>query len=347
MIPSAGTAAPADAPTRIDAPTAAASACAVHLTTMGRVESRAGSLAGQAQDPLGGDVAQDLRGAAGDREAAGDQHLVHVALDVLAPPSTHPVAEQLDDQLGRPPGGCVRRAAWRRSTPRRGPGRRASAAWSARRAASRPSPARPHGRPATRSAGEAAARPASTARSTLTPSLLPAIATRSLASVVRASVQPSPGSPTTQSSGTNTSSRKTSLNIASPVISRSGRTSMPAAVMSTQEVGDALVLRGVRVGARQADRPVGLAGPATSTPSGRSAATRPRPSSAARAQRGQVGARSRLAEQLAPGELAEQRRPHEPLPLLVGAVLEDRRHRPAADLEVGPLHAGARPAPGR
>ena len=47
----------------------------------------------------------------------------------------------------------------------------------------------------------------------------------------RASCEPPPNrrsrSPTTQSSGTNTSSRKTSLNISSPVSSRSGRMSMP------------------------------------------------------------------------------------------------------------------------
>jgi hypothetical protein len=54
-----------------------------------------------------------------------------------------------------------------------------------------------------------------------------AIATRSLARVVRASFQPSSTSPTTIASGTNTSSRKTSLKSALPVISRSGRTSMP------------------------------------------------------------------------------------------------------------------------
>jgi len=42
-------------------------------------------------------------------------------------------------------------------------------------------------------------------------------------------------SPTTHSSGTHTSSRKTSLNSASPVSSRSGRTSIPFVVMSTRK----------------------------------------------------------------------------------------------------------------
>ena len=59
------------------------------------------------------------------------------------------------------------------------------------------------------------------------------IDTRSLASVVRASGQPPSTSPITQSSGTNTSSKNTSLNISMPVISRSGRMSMPGVRMST------------------------------------------------------------------------------------------------------------------
>ena len=61
------------------------------------------------------------------------------------------------------------------------------------------------------------------------------IATRSLASVVRASFQPSPTSPTTHSSGTNTSLKKISLNNASPVSSRSGLTSRPSDFMSTRK----------------------------------------------------------------------------------------------------------------
>ena len=59
--------------------------------------------------------------------------------------------------------------------------------------------------------------------------------TRSLARVVRASCQPPSTSPTTHSSGTKQSSKKTSLNSAAPVISRSGRTSMPGDVMSTRK----------------------------------------------------------------------------------------------------------------
>ena len=59
--------------------------------------------------------------------------------------------------------------------------------------------------------------------------------TRSLASVVRPMRQPSPGAPTTASSGTKTSLKKTSLNMAAPVSSRSGRMSIPSACMSTMK----------------------------------------------------------------------------------------------------------------
>ena len=56
--------------------------------------------------------------------------------------------------------------------------------------------------------------------------------TLSLPSVARATVQPPSIGPTTSSSGTNTSSKNTSLNSESPVVIRSGRTSTPSACMS-------------------------------------------------------------------------------------------------------------------
>ena len=56
--------------------------------------------------------------------------------------------------------------------------------------------------------------------------------TLSLPSVARATVQPWSTAPTTSSSGTNTSSKKTSLNSESPVSIPSGRTSTPGAFMS-------------------------------------------------------------------------------------------------------------------
>ena len=60
----------------------------------------------------------------------------------------------------------------------------------------------------------------------------PPMDTRSLPRVERATAHPSSGVPTTSSSGTNTSSKKTSLKSALPVICRSGRTSTPGACMS-------------------------------------------------------------------------------------------------------------------
>lgn len=63
----------------------------------------------------------------------------------------------------------------------------------------------------------------------------PAIMTRSLASVVRVMTQPWLISPTTDSSGTKTSSRKTSLNSDCPLDCLSGRTSMPGVAMSTMK----------------------------------------------------------------------------------------------------------------
>ena len=115
-------------------------------------------------------------------------------------------------------------------------------------------------------------------------------------------------------------SRNTSLNIATPVSSRSGRTSMPGGVHVDEEVGDARVLRRVGVGAGEAD-----------APSRRSGAIDVHtfcPVSASRrrrvAARGRSDARSLpasgLAEHLAPADLAAQRRPHPPLLLLGGAV---------------------------
>ena len=61
------------------------------------------------------------------------------------------------------------------------------------------------------------------------------MATRSLLSVVVATRHPSPTLPTRLRSGTRTPERKTSLNSASPVIWRRGRTSTPGSVMSTRK----------------------------------------------------------------------------------------------------------------
>ena len=61
---------------------------------------------------------------------------------------------------------------------------------------------------------------------------VPPMDTRSFISVPWATRQPSPTAPIRSVSGTTTSVRNTSLNSASPVSWRSGRTSTPAAVMS-------------------------------------------------------------------------------------------------------------------
>ena len=79
------------------------------------------------------------------------------------------------------------------------------------------------------------------------------------------------------SSGTKTSSKNTSLNSASPVISRSGRMSRPLFLHVDQEVGQALVLGDVGVGAGEADAPVARRVPSTSTPSGPATSSHRRP----------------------------------------------------------------------
>ena len=58
------------------------------------------------------------------------------------------------------------------------------------------------------------------------------IATRSFISVALATFQPAPTSPSRLASGTRASVMNTSLNSASPVSWRSGRTSTPGACMS-------------------------------------------------------------------------------------------------------------------
>ena len=103
------------------------------------------------------------------------------------------------------------------------------------------------------------------------------------------------------------------------------------------EVGDALVFRSVGIGTGQAHPVVRLLRPGvphllpgepptTLCPNG------------FHLQGGQIRACTRLTEQLTPDQLAAQRGRHELVDLLRRARLEDRRHRPPADDEVGPLH---------
>src|SRR5207249_3562048 len=89
---------------------------------------------------------------------------------------------------------------------------------------------RPFGRPSTRSRATSSSRftPTSSDAVSAKPSV-----PRSCSSVVTATCQPWPSSPSRFDTGTSTSSKKISLNSASPVICRSGRTSTPGACMST------------------------------------------------------------------------------------------------------------------
>ena len=163
--------------------------------------------------------------------------------------------------------------------------------------------------------------------------------TRSLPSVERATVQPLSTAPTTSSSGTNTWSKNTSLNIAAPVASRSGRTSTPSACMSMTTVvmpacfGASGLVRTVARPRWQCCAPlVHTFWPVISHPPSTRVALGADP-------RG-VGARVGLAEQLAPHELALERRPDPPLDLVLGRVLDQREHDPTRDAVLGTLHAG-------
>ncbi len=148
---------------------------------------------------------------------------------------------------------------------------------------------------------------------------------RSNISVVRAVPQPLPTPPTTASASSLTSSKKTSLNSASPEIWRRPRMVTPGRVHVDDEHRQALVLGHVGVGARQQQavggelrvgRPHLLA---VQRPGAVVVAPGPR------LDAGQVGAGGRLGEQLAPDLVAVQHRPQVARLLLVAAVRDDRR----------------------
>ena len=84
--------------------------------------------------------------------------------------------------------------------------------------------------------------------------MAPPIDTRSFMSVVSDTRQPSPGAPRRSLSGMRTSVKYTSLNSASPVIWRSGRTSTPGACMSTTKAVSPLCL-GTSGSVRTTSRP--------------------------------------------------------------------------------------------
>ena len=80
---------------------------------------------------------------------------------------------------------------------------------------------------------------------------------RSCRSVVIATCQPPPTSPRRFSAGTRTPVKKISLNSASPVICRSGRTSTPGRVHVDDQVREPGVARRLGVAAREEDAEVG------------------------------------------------------------------------------------------
>ena len=171
----------------------------------------------------------------------------------------------------------------------------------------------------------------------------PPMETRSFISVVTATRQPSPSSPRRAESGIRTSVKKTSLNSASPVIWKSGRTSTPGAFMSTRNAVIPLCLGdvGIRPGHDEPERrDVGQRGPdllpvehpllAVALGPGR--------------QPGDVGPGAGLAEELAPDLLVGEEGPEVALLLLGRPVGGDGRGAHAvAD---GVAHAGHRSAAG-
>ncbi len=143
-------------------------------------------------------------------------------------------------------------------------------------------------------------------------------------SVVSATFQPLPTPPTTFASGIRASSMNSSLNSASPVIWRSGRTCTAVLLHVHQEVGQALVLGHVGVGARDEHAPLGVlgaAGPHLLAGDDPVLAVLDR----ARFQRGEVRAGLGLGEALAPDLLGREDRRQVALLLLVAAPHHQRR----------------------
>ena len=137
---------------------------------------------------------------------------------------------------------------------------------------------------------------------------------------------------------------KTSLNSPSPVIWTSGRTCDPVLLHVHQEVGEALVLGGVGVGAGDEHAPLrelGEGRPDLLPGDDPFVAVLDR----AGLQRGEVGAGLGLGEALAPDLLGGEDRLQVALLLLVGAVGDDHRaaHRQAEDVGRAAAPPGAPP----
>ena len=139
---------------------------------------------------------------------------------------------------------------------------------------------------------------------------------RSYMRVVLATAQPLLRPPMRSLSGTRASSRNTSLNMAWPVISPSGRIVDAGLVHVDGEVGDALVLGHVGVGAGDEHAEVGdlaARGPHLLTVDDPLVAVAARPC----VETGEVGAGAGLAEELAPRLLAGDDVAHVPVDLLL------------------------------
>ena len=130
----------------------------------------------------------------------------------------------------------------------------------------------------------------------------------------------------TASSATRASVRNTSLNSARPVISRSGRMSMPGWYHGAGEVGDALVLGHLGIGAGQQHAQVGLlavGGPDLLAVDDPLVAVAHRPG----LEPGQVRSGRRFREQLAPRLPSGDDGPDVAVDLLLGPVGGDGRGR--------------------
>ena len=158
----------------------------------------------------------------------------------------------------------------------------------------------------------------------------PPMLTLSLPSVARATVQPPSTGPTTSSSGTNTSLKKTSLNSESPVVIFSGTHLDALGVHVDDHHGDAVVLGHVGVGAHGGEAHAGDVGagrphllavdqPAAVDPGGLGLDAR------------RVGAGVGLAEELAPDDVLGERGMHPAVDLVLGGVLDEREDDPARD----------------
>ena len=174
----------------------------------------------------------------------------------------------------------------------------------------------------------------------------PPMDTLSLPSVARATVQPPLTGPTTSSSGTKTSLKKTSLNSECPVTILQ-RADLDALGVHVDDHGrDALVLGHVGIGADGGQAEAGVVGAARPhlLAVDEPAAVDP---GAPRLDPGGVAAGVGLAEELAPDDVLAQRG-HDPARhLVLGGVLDQREDHPAGDAVLRACRPRRRGTPAR